>query len=149
MLRSFTGAESRSRNTRCPMASGLSLRCSRSGVIANTSGIIAVVLLTCTLGHAHGSSVAKQAWTQARTSPGLHRLHHDVVATYQAPARIPKGAVISQVYAHRDYVGQADVQTSICWKTTDHCVDITGRSVNTRSFEGMSAEGPMLLVHRA
>lgn len=93
--------------------------------------------------------VGKQAWTQARVSGGLHRLDQAAAVIHQpAQKTVPAGAVITQVQAQRDYAGQADVRTSLCWNGTDRCVDLTGLSVNTRAFNGLDAGRPMYLVHR-
>jgi len=95
------------------------------------------------------AQTGKHAWTQAAVSGGLHSLNHAATVAYQPTAHVPAGAVITQVYADRDYVGQADVQTSLCWNGTKHCVDIVGRSINTSAFNGLDAGQPMYLVHRA
>lgn len=93
--------------------------------------------------------VGKQSWTQARVSSGLHSLNHAATVIHPpAPGSVPPGALITQVYANRDYAGQADVQTSLCWNGTERCIDITGRSVNSRAFQGLAADQPMYLVHR-
>lgn len=94
------------------------------------------------------AQTGKQAWTQAGVSPGLHSLGQAVSVTYRPASAVPPGSVISAVYADRDYFGQADVQTSLCWGGQQHCVDIVGRSLNSRAFQGLDARQPMLLVHR-
>ena len=93
--------------------------------------------------------VGKQAWTQAAVSQGLHSLEQASTATYRPITAPPPGAVITQVYANRDYFGQADIQTSLCWGGLQRCVDIIGRSINSRAFNGLDARQPMYLVHRA
>ena len=98
--------------------------------------------------HAWAQSGGKLAWTQAGVSSGLHSLNHAATVRY-SPSDVPAGSVIAQVYADRDYIGQADVQTSLCWNGTQHCVDIVGRSINSRAFNGLDASQPMYLVHRA
>jgi len=94
-------------------------------------------------------AVGKQAWTQALASAGLHSLEHAATVAYRpAAGSVPAGSVITQVYADRDYAGQADVQTSLCWNGIERCVDIVGRSINSRAFDGLDAGQPMYLVHR-
>lgn len=94
-------------------------------------------------------AAGSQAWTQSRVSAGLHSLQQVATVSYQPkPSLVPPGSVITHAYAHRDYVGQADVQTSLCWNGTEHCIDITGRSINTQAFNGLDAGQPMFLVHR-
>lgn len=99
--------------------------------------------------HENLPSQGRLAWTRAATSTGLYRLDQPVTVAY-APARtqVPAGAVITHVHANRDYAGQADVQTSLCWNGTERCIDIMGRSVTTRAFAGLDATAPMHLVHR-
>lgn len=100
-------------------------------------------------GPAGAQGGGKQAWTHARTSTGLHSLEQSARVLYQAaPGSIPAGAEITQVHAQRDYAGQADVHTSLCWKGIERCVDVTGRTLNTHAFDGLDANQPMYLVHR-
>jgi len=94
------------------------------------------------------SAAGKQGWTQSRVSAGLHSLQQAATVAYQPPASVPPGSVITHAYAHRDYAGQASVQTSLCWGGFEHCVDITRRAINTRAFNGLDAGRPMYLVHR-
>ncbi len=95
------------------------------------------------------NAAGKQAWTQASTSTGLHSLEQAATVAYRPkPNAVPPGSVITQVYADRDYAGQAAVQTSVCWNGTGRCVDIVGRSINSRAFNGLDATQPMYLVHR-
>jgi len=91
----------------------------------------------------------KQNWTQTRSSTGLHSLDQAATAIYQpAPNAVPPGALITRVHARRDYVGQADVQTSLCWNGIDRCIDLIGRSLDAHAFNGLAADRPMYLVHR-
>lgn len=115
-----------------------------------TRTCLALAALTLmTVGGPSWAQAGKQAWTKARVSSGLHSLDHAATVTYRPATAVPTGSVITQVYADRDYAGQADVQTSLCWGGTQRCVDIVGRSVNTRAFNGLDAAQPMFLVHRA
>lgn len=107
----------------------------------------AVAALAC-LPAAADNATGKQAWTLARSSPGLHSLQQVATVAYEPAHAVPAGSVIRQVYADRDYAGQADVHTSLCWNGTDRCVDIVGRHINTRAFDGLDAGRPMILVHR-
>ena len=91
----------------------------------------------------------KRAWTRADVSSGLHSLDQAATVAYQSATKLPAGAVITRVYADRAYAGQADVQTSLCWNGTQRCIDIVGRSINTRAFNGLDASQPMYLGHRA
>lgn len=109
---------------------------------------LAAALLAIATG-AGAETAGKQAWTQAATSPGLHSPGQSVRVAYAPdPDTIPAGAVITQVYAHREYAGSADIQTSLCWNGITRCIDITGRGINTRAFDGLDAGRPMYLVHR-
>lgn len=92
---------------------------------------------------------AKQAWTRIGISTGLNRPGQSVVVPYVPPRKqIPAAAVITRVYADRDYAGQADVQTSLCWNGTERCIDLVGRSITTQAFSGLDAGAPVYLVHR-
>lgn len=94
-------------------------------------------------------ATGKQAWTHAGTSTGLHGLHQPATVTYRPThTTVPAGSVITQVYADREYAGQADVHTSLCWNGLARCIDLVGRSINTRAFNGLDADKPMMLVHR-
>lgn len=93
--------------------------------------------------------VGKQAWTHARVSAGLHSLEQAARVAYQpAPDSVPRAAVITQVLAQREYAGQADVHTSLCWNGIDRCVDVVGGRLNTHAFDGLDASRPLYLVHR-
>lgn len=117
-------------------------RCSRLSLALSA----AALLLAGPTAWAEGD---KHAWTQAGVSSGLHSLDHAVTITYQPATAIPPGSVITRVHANRAYAGQADVQTSLCWNGLERCVDMIGRSINTRSFNGLDAGQPLYLVHRA
>ena len=91
----------------------------------------------------------KQAWTRARTSPGLHSVDQTSAVAYAPNATtIPASAVVTQVHASRRYAGQARVHTSLCWDGLQRCVDFTGPSVSTQAFRGLDANRPFYLVHR-
>ena len=94
-------------------------------------------------------TIGKQAWTRAAVSGGLHGFNLPRTVIH-APAEhsVPVGARITKVYADRDYTGDAQVQTSLCWDGTARCVDIVGRHINTAAFNGLDAGRPMSLVHR-
>lgn len=107
---------------------------------------LAALLLACS---AHiNAQTSKHAWTANNVGTGLHSVNQAVTVTYRPLQNIPRGAVITQVVAAREYTGQADVQTSLCWSGTHHCVDIIGRSISTRAFNGQDASEPLYLVHR-
>ena len=111
--------------------------------------VLAALALLAAGGQAGAQNGGKRAWTQANVSGGLHRLEHDATVAYRPPAgQVPPGSVITRVYADRDYAGQADVQTSLCWNGMDRCIGIAGRSVHTRAFNDLDAGQPMILVHR-
>lgn len=99
---------------------------------------------------ANAQDGGKQAWTQAATSAALQRLSHVVTVPYQAtPGQVAPGSVITQVYADREYAGDASVQSFLCWNGEERCVSITGRHINTQAFNGLDATRPMFLVHQA
>jgi len=119
---------------------------------ALTARRLAIAALTVFAAATHIDLVyaaGSHAWTQSRVSTGLHSLQQVATVSYQpTPSLVPPGSVITHAYAHRDYAGQADVHTSLCWNGTERCIDITGRSINTHAFNGLDAGQPMLLVHR-
>lgn len=90
----------------------------------------------------------KQAWTATAVSSGLHSVGQPATVAYEPGPNVAAGSVITKIYADRDYVGAAHVQSSLCWGGTRHCVDIVGRSINTPAFNGLEARGPIYLVHR-
>lgn len=90
----------------------------------------------------------KLAWTKAGTSGELHSLGRDVAVSYRPSGAMPPTALITRVLADRQFTGNADVQTSVCWNGVERCVDITGRSVSTHAFNGLDASRPIFLVHR-
>lgn len=116
------------------------------GVRRFSPAIVAAVLLAYAA--QANAQTSKHAWTSSNVGSGLHSVNHAVTVTYKPFQDLPRGAVITQVYAARDYTGQADVQTSLCWSGTHHCVDIIGRSISTRAFNGKDAAQPLYLVHR-
>ncbi|NLC37030.1 MAG: flagellar protein FlhE [Alcaligenaceae bacterium] len=120
---------------------------SRQPSLHRTCLALATTMLLAGAGQA-SAQTGKHAWTFANVSSGLHSVDHAVTVTYQPVKKLPRGALITQVYATRDYTGQADVQTSLCWGGTQHCVDIIGRSISTRAFNGKNAAQPLYLVHR-
>ncbi len=89
-----------------------------------------------------------QAWTQAQTSPGLYALGRNVEVVHSAAKNVPRGARITRVQADRQYAGNADIQSFLCWNGTAQCVEFTGASVNSAAFSGLAADQPMLMVHR-
>ena len=93
--------------------------------------------------------VGKQAWTRAAISGGLHGPNQARTVVH-APIQdhVPAGAIITKVYADRDYPGNATVQTSICLDGSGPCIDLIGRHINTDAFNGLDAGRPMSLVHR-
>lgn len=121
----------------------------KRGVVAAVACALWAAAALATVQPAAARTAGKQAWTEARVSPGLHSLNQAATVQHEPRAgTVPRGAVITQVLAQRDYAGSADVQTSLCWGTSGRCVDITGRALNTRAFEGLDASQPMRLVHR-
>lgn len=99
-------------------------------------------------------AAADAAWTLDRTSIGLQAVDRPVIVIFAAPARQQQAVPgprsrITRVYASRDYEGQAQVLTQLCWGSTQGpCVPLQGRHINSDAFNGLSANGPMLLVHR-
>lgn len=92
------------------------------------------------------------AWTQDRVSQGLQAQGRAVAVRYEPGPRdsdVPASARITQVYASRDFDSSAQVDTRVCWGSErGPCVPLRGRSVETHAFDGRSAHGPLLLVHR-
>ncbi|WP_298016196.1 flagellar protein FlhE [uncultured Castellaniella sp.] len=95
---------------------------------------------------------ADRAWTLDQVSPGLQAVGRAVVVPFQPgkmDAPLPANARITRVYAARSYDGPARVATDLCWGSAQGpCVPLQGSHVNTRAFDGRSAQGPLLLVHR-
>lgn len=92
------------------------------------------------------------AWTQDRTSTGLHPKGGEVAVSYQRTARdpsVPAAARVTRVYASRRYSSGVDLETRVCWRSpTGPCVPFLGAQLNTDQFDGLSAQGPFVLVHR-
>ena len=135
--------------TRPPNPAPASRQSRRLDRSARVGQALCAVWLATLAASATAADSHKHAWTQAAVSSGLHSLNHAATVLYRPAAAVPPGALITAVYADRDYFGQADVQTSLCWNGRERCVDITGRSINTRVFKGLDARQPMYLVHRA
>lgn len=89
----------------------------------------------------------------SRASAGLHALRADVLVSYAPTAADPQpepGARVTRVHAARRYAGNARVATRLCWRSSDGpCVELRGTQIDTHAFDGLSPEGPFLLVHRA
>lgn len=122
------------------------LRPSKPGSVSRPALVVALFAVVYA-SHAWAEP-GKRAWTAAAVSSGLHSLGQAATVAYNPGAKIPAGSVITKVYANRDYAGQADVQSSLCWGGIQRCVDIVGRSINTPAFNGLEAGGPIYLVHR-
>lgn len=114
-----------------------------------TRSIQAVSAFLLVLGCLVPAHAGKLAWTKAEVSSGLHSLDYDVTVSYRPTTALPPDAVITRVLADRNFAGDADIHTSVCWNGVEQCVDITGRSVNTKAFKGLDASKPIYLVHRA
>ena len=112
-------------------------------------GLILAAFVALSMGVAPSATAGKQAWTQAQVSPGVHNLDRPATVAYRPSGPLPPGAVITQVLADRNFVGNADIQTSVCWNGLETCVDIMGRSLSTQAFNGLDASRPVYLVHRA
>ncbi|MGB6007754.1 hypothetical protein [Castellaniella sp.] len=95
---------------------------------------------------------ADRAWTRDQVSQGLQAVGRAVVVPFQPgkiDAPLPAGARITRVYAARSYESPAQVVTDLCWGSPQGpCVPLNGSHVNTRAFDGLPAQGPLLLVHR-
>lgn len=91
------------------------------------------------------------SWTASTTSPAIGQKNHTVYSRYQpnekALERIPAGAKISQVYANRNYVGDALIRTQLCWNSNTHCVNMDGQHLTTQAFNGLDPSKPMYLLH--
>ncbi|NYT66558.1 hypothetical protein H0A58_11345 [Alcaligenaceae bacterium] len=96
------------------------------------------------------AQAADYSWTDRQTSPAILRTDSTIVAKYDAGKsadQIPKGAVITQVYANRRYAGDATVHTQLCWNGNARCVDVLGEHINTQDFNGLDPRSPMYLLH--
>lgn len=96
------------------------------------------------------TQAADYSWTARHTSTAITRINSPVSTLYQAgkaASQIPKGSVISLVYANRQYAGDATVHTQLCWNGNTRCVDMLGAHVNTQAFNGLDPSQPMVLVH--
>lgn len=91
-------------------------------------------------------------WTQDRTSTGLHLRSGEVAVSYQRTTLSPPvstTARVTQVYAARRYSSGVDLESRLCWRSpTGPCVRFLGSQLNTNQFDGLSAQGPFILVHR-
>lgn len=92
------------------------------------------------------------AWTQDRISTGLHPKGGEVTVSYQRTALdppMPAAALVTRVYASRRYDAGVELETHLCWRSpTGPCVSFVGSQLNTDQFDGLSAQGPFILVHR-
>lgn len=118
-------------------------------------GLAACTMLSLCLMLMGPATAADQAWTRDATSTGLQREGVPVAVVFAPRAgrpdrtAIPPGAVITAVYASRDYTGTAQVATDLCQDPgRGPCVSIAGRSTTTHAFDGLPASGPLWLVHR-
>ena len=97
-------------------------------------------------------AAADQAWTRDQVSQGLQAVDRAVTVVFQprkTDAPIPAGARITRVYASRSYDSPAQIETELCWGSEQGpCVPLQGSHLNTRAFEGRSAQAPLLLRHR-
>ncbi|TAN30425.1 MAG: hypothetical protein EPN31_03285 [Castellaniella sp.] len=113
---------------------------------------IGATLSLCLMLAGPAAGAASLAWTRDMTSTGLQTAGEPVAVTFrpQAPgSTVPLGATIVGVFASRQYDGPAAVATDLCWGSpTGPCVPVVGRSIETHTFDGRSASGPLWLVHR-
>lgn len=112
-------------------------------------GLMLAAFAVLGLGGTAAANTGKQAWTQAQVSSGLHSLGHAATVIYRPAKPLPAGAVIIRLLADREFAGNADIQTSVCWNGLETCIDIVGRSLSTQAFNGLDAGRPVYLVHRA
>lgn len=114
-------------------------------------GFRAALSLCLMLTGAAAAGGTSLAWTRDVTSSGLQSAGTSVAVAF-GPARhpvVPTDAVITGVYASRQYDGAAVVATDLCWGSPDGpCVPVGGASINTHAFDGRRAAGPLWLVHR-
>lgn len=114
------------------------------------SGLLVGVLVAVMM---HGARAAADlVWTQAPASTLIPHPGATVVARYTPGASDPvvgAGTRITHVYARRDYADRVQLETSLCWGSAQGpCVALLGEQLDTRSFRGLDARGPILLVHR-
>lgn len=95
---------------------------------------------------------ADLAWTLDQVSSGLESDRHPVISSFGVPpgqaAQVPADARITRVYAARNYAGSALLDTKLCWGSVQGpCISMQGSHLNSHAFDGLSARGPLLLVH--
>lgn len=99
-----------------------------------------------------GVFAGELAWTQDRVGKGMHPQGGEAVVLYERTKLdppVPVGALVTRVHASRRYGGSVELETRLCWRSpTGPCVLFLGSQVNTHQFDGLSAQGPFVLVHR-
>lgn len=108
---------------------------------------VAAISLACWSAYAGDNT-----WTQDKVSSAINYSNVEVVTPYAPDASAPRiapGSQITHVYAMRSYMGNAMVETSLCWNGTSRCVPLNGNHINTHAFDGLDASKPMYLVHKA
>lgn len=92
------------------------------------------------------------AWTRDGVSTGLSHQRNEASVQYRpgtGDPTIAQGARIVRVHARRDWVGAAIIETLLCHgSAAGPCVPIQGAQINTHKFDGLSAPGPFVMVHR-
>lgn len=127
--------------------SGLSM--TKQGFLYRASvWVIAVIIL----GLPVWTSAGDFAWTRDRTSTGLRPNGGEVAVLYERTKLdppMPNDARVTQVYASRRYSSGVDLETRLCWRSpAGPCVLFLGAQLNTDRFDGLSAQGPFILVHK-
>jgi hypothetical protein len=89
------------------------------------------------------------SWTLEKVGTAINRKNVDVITPYAPTATIAPGSRITHVQASRSYKGSSRVESYLCWNGTTRCVPMSGSSVNTKQFNGLAADKPVFLVHRA
>lgn len=120
--------------------------------IRSVSRTLAWAVAAVVLAQPAWAFAGKLAWTQDRTSTGLRPRGGEVAVTYQRTALgppVPADARVTGVYASRRYSSGVDLETRLCWRSpSGPCVPFLGSQLNTDQFDGLSAQGPFVLVHR-
>lgn len=112
----------------------------------------AAVLAACLLVPGHVLA-GNPAWTQDRTSGALHTVGQTVSVTFKpdaaTQAKIPTRAVVTHIYAARQFDSTAQISTQLCQGLAGGpCVALQGSHLNTTQFNGQPASGPWRLEHR-
>lgn len=90
---------------------------------------------------------AGPAWSVAKVSPPLNQPGVPNAVAHAPDLRLPQGAIITRVHVQRDHAGPALVKTDVCGGHPTRCTPLTGRTLQTHTFDGLPADQPIYLVH--